>query len=396
MRKMNYSLSGLLLIISIVAVPALYSQQDSRLRITSPENGTLVFAGESVTVSVVADPSLGPTFVLAEQPLSNAQPTSKLNTFLLTVPEKVSPGSYAVTVIAVKEGRPVADRIELHLEMKDDPYGLRADPFYMSLKPGDKYPLRIEGTFQQQVDGKFLNDFKVDLTNSSKIEFDTNKPEVAFVDKDRMINAVGPGQVAITVSYPNKDQGHIYVPVVVEVSKPIPVPTGPKPAISRVTPGSGVPSETQVEVVGSAFGDNQGAGYLQIGNRNGIVISWSDTRIVAKVAEYTASGVVEVTQNEQHSNSVPFKILSPVILGYGPIPIFPGMTITIRGQEFGKEETGFVTFQDTRAKVVSWTETEIVVVVPDELISGQIHVHQGRYTSNFVNFRIMPPQTQTK
>ncbi len=75
--------------------------------------------------------------------------------------------------------------------------------------------------------------------------------------------------------------------------------------------------------MGSAFGDNQGAGYLQIGNRNGIVISWSDTRIVAKVAEYTASGVVEVTENEQHSNSVPFKILSPVILGYGPYPYLP-------------------------------------------------------------------------
>ncbi len=396
MRQMNRSLSGLLLIISIVSVPALYSQQDSRIRITSPKNGSLLFPGDSVTVSVAADPSLGQIFVLAEQPLSDAQPTAKLNNFLLTIPADASPGSYAVTAVAAKGGKPVADRIEIHVERKEDAYGLKASPFFITLNPGDKFPLRIEGMFQKQVDGKFQNGFTVDVTNSSKIGFDSNKPEVAFVDQNRMINAVGPGEVGITVRYSNKDQGDAYIAVVVRVSKPVPTPTGPAPVIARVTPEGGLPGETQVVVEGSSFGANQGSGYLQIGDRNGNIINWGDTRIVAKVAEYTASGVVEVTQNEQHSNSVPFKILSPVILGYGPIPIFPGMTITIRGQEFGKEETGFVTFQDARAQVASWTDTEIVVVVPNELIRGQIHVHQGRYTSNFVNFRIMPPQTPNK
>lgn len=363
--------------------------QEQLLRIISPSTGSPAFAGKALTITVAADPSVRSYIVLGGNPLPSPQPTSRPNEFVLAIPATIASGVYSLTAMGVAFSNEMlaSEPVEIRIERDDDPYGLTLEPFFITLDPGHQSRVRVLGDFERGV--------RVDVTNSSRIEFSADNRNIASVDDKGVITAVSPGRGIIQVSYPNKQQGKIYAALVVEVSEP--APSGPAPSISRIAPESGVPGETQVTIEGTGFGATPGSGYVTIGTQSASAISsWTDTRIVATVPEYSWTGMVLVTQNDRHSNNFPFKILSPVIRGISPIRRVAGIAMTIRGEEFGSAEKGFVTFDDVRAEVVSWSETEIVVLVPNELARGHIYVHQGRYTSNFVNFRIMPAEVPNK
>src|SRR5689334_16269261 len=55
------------------------------------------------------------------------------------------------------------------------------------------------------------------------------------------------------------------------------------PAVTSIVPSSAVPG-TQVTVTGVNFGATQGSGSILLGSKNGVVVSWSNTQIVATVA----------------------------------------------------------------------------------------------------------------
>ena len=105
-------------------------------------------------------------------------------------------------------------------------------------------------------------------------------------------------------------------------------------SISSVTPSSGLPG-SEVTITGNGFGAQQGSGQVWLGAANGIVQSWSDTRVVALVAAGSASGSAQVIQNGVPSNSVPFTVNTPRITDVSPNSGRAGTSVTIWGSGFG-------------------------------------------------------------
>jgi hypothetical protein len=61
---------------------------------------------------------------------------------------------------------------------------------------------------------------------------------------------------------------------------------------------------------GCGFGAVQN-GFVLIGNRNGIVADWSDTKILITVPDNISRGTVSVQQNDVQSNAVFFGTYDP-------------------------------------------------------------------------------------
>ena len=159
------------------------------------------------------------------------------------------------------------------------------------------------------------------------------------------------------------------------------------PTITRLNQSS---DGTQVTVTGYGFGARQGGGQLWLGTANGTVISWTETQIVATVAPGSDSGHVQVIQDGQIGNSVPFTVVGgpPHVLSIAPATAAPGTIVTISGTAFGaRQGTGLVTVSGDIASIRSWSDTAIAIVVPPSALTGVIKVQQNGKWSNAATFR---------
>jgi len=82
---------------------------------------------------------------------------------------------------------------------------------------------------------------------------------------------------------------------------------GQTPNITSVTPTTAT-AGTQVTITGTGFGASQGSGNVWLGSTYGVVVSWSDTQVVATVASGSKTGVAQILQGGVWSNSVAFTI----------------------------------------------------------------------------------------
>jgi hypothetical protein len=92
------------------------------------------------------------------------------------------------------------------------------------------------------------------------------------------------------------------------MSNPVPF-TVNTPQIASISPNSGV-AGTSVTISGSGFGSSQGSGIVWLGSTNGLVVSWSDTEVVATVAPTALTGIARIQQNGVWSNAVAFTVPS--------------------------------------------------------------------------------------
>ncbi|MGO9241049.1 MAG: IPT/TIG domain-containing protein [Bryobacteraceae bacterium] len=77
--------------------------------------------------------------------------------------------------------------------------------------------------------------------------------------------------------------------------------------VASVDPASGA-AGTSVTFTGTGFGSSQGNGTVVLGSTAGVVVSWSDTQIVATVASASVTGVARVQQNGAWSNALAFTV----------------------------------------------------------------------------------------
>ncbi len=158
------------------------------------------------------------------------------------------------------------------------------------------------------------------------------------------------------------------------------------PAITGLTPASGLPG-TLLSIAGTNLST---AGTVTFAGVTASVKSWSTTSIVAAVPQSAASGNVVVDVFGVRSNGLPFTVTPPpAITALTPAVGNAGQVVTISGSAFGATEgISAVTFNGLLARVNTWSDTGLSVVVPRDVSSGPVAVRVAGRPSNGVMFAV--------
>src|SRR5262249_32285314 len=159
----------------------------------------------------------------------------------------------------------------------------------------------------------------------------------------------------------------------------------PAPHITSISPVSGT-SGTQVTISGSSFQPSRPPNNTSvgIGGMTATVTSWSDTQILATVANGASTGPVSVSVNGITSNQdVLFSTPNPTITGLNPSSAPVGTQVQVNGSGFGATQgSSTITFNGAQITPTSWSDTQIVVTIPANQASGSVAVHMGSILSN--------------
>jgi RHS repeat-associated protein len=172
----------------------------------------------------------------------------------------------------------------------------------------------------------------------------------------------------------------------------------PNPVITGLVPSSG-PVGTQVLIKGSGFGATQGTGTVTISTTALTVSSWSDNQIVATVPASTISGQVSVAQSGVTSNTnINFTVPPPHIASVSPSSGVVGGQVTINGSGFqASQSNSTVSINNLNATVTSWSDTQIVAMIPANVATGPVavNVNRGIYSNQDVILTLPNPQVAT-
>jgi hypothetical protein len=158
--------------------------------------------------------------------------------------------------------------------------------------------------------------------------------------------------------------------------------------ITGVSPNSG-PLGTKVTVSGTNFGAAQGSSQLTFGGVGDTPSSWSDTSLGGITPPNLGAGTwgISVTVGGYGSNSVGFQ-LTPAITSLSPTSGPVGTPVTINGSSFGVQSRGTVTFNGIAGTPTSWSDTSIVVPVPNGATTGNVVVTANGVPSNGFTFTV--------
>ncbi len=151
------------------------------------------------------------------------------------------------------------------------------------------------------------------------------------------------------------------------------------PWVSSVSPRSGR-TNTLVTVTGSNFGASRGNNSVRIGSRTiSSYSSWSSTTIRFRIPVNTRSGNLSVRTSEGTSNFLSLEVTSPYLSWTSPTRVKPGDRLTLTGGNFRSTRgLGSVVFtpsvRPSSRDYVSWSDSRIVVEVPDRAKSGDVKV----------------------
>jgi uncharacterized protein YjdB len=189
------------------------------LQITAPADGALVYSGQTLTVTVNADP-------LAFQSVTVFSPdTEGKGTVLIAPPYQFSvavspetPSGPYKTILAMGippfGGSPVYTAIDVDIERPDLPQQLKLNLETIRFGfVGEEAPQSVTGVF---ADGSLVG-----LESSTYISYTSDTPAVATVDWRGMVTAVAPGKANITINYTTPSAGSISAQVPVTVPPPI-------------------------------------------------------------------------------------------------------------------------------------------------------------------------------
>jgi len=208
--------------------PTCHLMAQPTLRITSPPEGTIVNAGQVLTVTVEASPAnaFKQVIIIGANPIGFSQvleqPPYK---FTLPIPLHITPrrGGYMITadgILAPGQGASSMP-VNIHLERADLPEILLAgdnslnNGFYPSSTPGKPYQLHLNKVGWEEMlylMGIFPGREQVDLTESRYVKYSSDNLRVAKINEIGTVHATGIGSAKITITYRSKS---VIVPVTV-------------------------------------------------------------------------------------------------------------------------------------------------------------------------------------
>jgi hypothetical protein len=184
--------------------PGRAGNRDQHLRIDSPRDGAVVAPGETMQVRVSSPDRTRFVAITVgmEDPIDIDQEATSLPAqFAIKIPENIAPGSYTVSALAFRaNGESVVAVIEVDIERRDMPRAL------MPRLPQVYFERKGE-TRQIETIADFGNAHILDVTNSSKLTYESSDTAVATVNASGTITAVGGGRTTVIVSYGSRDGG---------------------------------------------------------------------------------------------------------------------------------------------------------------------------------------------
>jgi RHS repeat-associated protein len=165
------------------------------------------------------------------------------------------------------------------------------------------------------------------------------------------------------------------------------------PVIASVTPPA-APVGGQVIVTGTGLSTQWLNFAGQVVMFNGVAASpyvWSATSLTVNVPQGATTGPLTVVVNGVPSSAMTFTVVDPASIssvspGSGPI----GSSVTVTGDGFGPTQSDSVlTFDGApAASIVSWSNTQIVAIVPSGASTGPVTVTVANATANGPSFQI--------
>ncbi len=160
-------------------------------------------------------------------------------------------------------------------------------------------------------------------------------------------------------------------------------PGDANPMIASLS-GYASPSGTVITITGSGFGETKTSSWVTFAGVRGTHLSWTDTEITAMVPARPIPGYVGVVVDGIWSNGMYFVPFAPPTIAsisssFGGV----GTLVTITGTGFGAlQNDGAVTFAGVTAPVRSWSDTSVVVAVPEGAPAGYLGLWQNTLCSN--------------
>lgn len=127
-RKNGIFLSTILFGLTALGSMPAYAQQPL-IQITAPANNSLATEGQTITITVSADPSVQIVGVIPQGPLPEVQATSSANQFTLAVPTTIPAGLYNLTAIGTNASGDVESvPVAIDVERQYVPTSIAANP----------------------------------------------------------------------------------------------------------------------------------------------------------------------------------------------------------------------------------------------------------------------------
>jgi RHS repeat-associated protein len=155
-----------------------------------------------------------------------------------------------------------------------------------------------------------------------------------------------------------------------------------EPIIGSLSPNSGQVG-TLLTISGLNFGSTQGTSTLTFNGAPTAPLSWSDNQITVNVPVTAVTGPVKVRVNNVDSNARTYYVPTPKVTALAPLGDRAGTQVTISGSAFqAQQRDSMVTFNGTPAAIVTWSDTQIIAIVPSGATSGSVRVLVNGIESN--------------
>jgi hypothetical protein len=142
--------------------------------------------------------------------------------------------------------------------------------------------------------------------------------------------------------------------------------------IKGISPKNGA-AGTHIRISGEGFGSQSGPAEVFINGKTALVVSASDTLLVAEVPEEAGSGAVTVKVNGKEASGQIFKFQS--ITAIKPLTGGKGTRVRITGSGFDELVKGnYVDFNGKQALVEEAADDHLIVVTPDAVGTGPVSV----------------------
>jgi FtsP/CotA-like multicopper oxidase with cupredoxin domain len=194
--------------------------------------------------------------------------------------------------------------------------------------------------------------------------------------------------------------GNLVVTVGGVASNPVAFSVYPAPVVTGISPTSG-PVGTTVTITGTNLEDPEGKGSVQFNGIATPILSQSSTSLQVKIPAGATTGTFRVHASGAGYTSPTFTVTTPTIAAVSPNYGAFAAVVTVTGSNFGATQgSSALTFNGTPAAstsffTMSWSNTQIVAIVPQGATSGNLVVTVGGVASNPVAFSVYPAPVVT-